>query len=221
MEPTAQPVVVNIKYIFLGDITTKAAIGDFPTKGNDQSSKDAKQIFSRLAKGSNKKFDERNKLVSNGGNYFFTVTPQNIFYLILAETNYEERYVFELVNNLQNENIPSLRNEQGMLSVDGYSMLENIVQKYQKISSLKQAQSDIDEVKLDMKKNIQKAMTNIEYVEDLNEKALRIKDGALEFQENSAELKRVTWCANMKYTIIIVAVVIGLLLVIILPIVIR
>ena len=100
-------------------------------------------------------------------------------------------------------------------------MLENIVQKYQKISSLKSAQNDIDEVKLDMKKNIQKAMTNIDNVKDLDEKALRIKDGALEFQENANELKRVTWCANMKYTIIIVAVVIVLALVIILPIVIR
>ena len=39
--------------------------------------------------------------------------------------------------------------------------------------------------------------------------------------ENANELKRVTWCQNMKYTIIIVAVVVGLLLVIILPIVIH
>ncbi len=215
----AQPQVVNIKYIFIGDIAQKAFIGDYPNKGNEQSKKDAKQIFERLCKGNSKKFDERNKLVSNGGNYFFTVTPQNIFYLILAESNYQERYVFELINNLQNDNIPSQRNEKGTLSVEGVQNLENIVNKYQKISSLQAAQSEIDEVKIDMRNNIQKAMTNIEDVRELDEKASRIKDGAENFKDNAAELKRVTWCQNMKYTIIIVAVIIVLLLVIILPIV--
>lgn len=212
---------INIKYVFIGDIGQKAFIGDFPNKGNEQSNKDAKQIFERLCKGNNKKFDERNKLVGNGGNYFFTITGQSIFYLILADSNYEERYVFELINNIQNEGIPSMRSEKGTLSVDGLQNLENMVQKYQKISSLQSAQSEINEVKMEMKNNITKAMGNIEDVNDLNAQSLRIKDGALQFQEGAAELKRVTWCQNMKYTLIIGGVVIGVLLAIILPIVLR
>jgi len=212
---------INIKYIFIGDITKKLFIGDHPNRGNEQSNRDAKQIFDRLCKGSNKKYDERNKLVGNGGNYFFTVTSHNVFYLILAESNYEERYVFELINNLESENIPSLRNENGTLSAQGLTCLENIVQKFQKISSLKAAMKDIESVKIDMKNNITKAMTNIEDVNQLDERALKIKEGAVLFQDNSAELKRVTWWQNFKYTIIIVAVVIAVLLIIILPIVIR
>jgi preprotein translocase subunit SecE len=209
--------VVNIKYIFIGDIAQKGFIGDHPSKGNEQSNKDARQIFERLCKGNNKKYDERNKLVGNGGNYFFTVTPQNIFYLILAESNFEERFVFEMVANLQNDNVPSLRGEKGTLSNEGLSKLESIVAKYQKISAMKSAMSDINDVKGVMKDNIKKAMTNIEDTKELDDKALRIKEGALMFQDNAQELKRVTWCQNFKYTIIIVVVVIAILLIIIIP----
>lgn len=209
---------MNIKYTFIGNIATKTIISDFPPKSD--SSKDSKQIFDRLCK-NNKKFDDRNKLAASGGTYYFIISTNNLFYLVLADNNFPERLVWELIKNLETENIHTMVNDKGELTIDGVNLLEQTIAKFQKVSSLQSAQNNVDELKIDMHKTVQKVLEDREGIEQLDAQALKIKEGALEFQENANELKKVTWCQNFKYTIIIVAIVVVVLLAIILPIVIR
>ena len=62
-------------------------------------------------------------------------------------------------------------------------------------------QEDVDDIKVEIKKNMDKMLTNIELVSDLEEKSHALKDMAKEYKVNTKELKRASWRRN-KYTIV-------------------
>lgn len=210
----------NIKYVFLGNSQTLKEIGDLPKNSQEKWAKDSKAIFERYCKANNSKYEQRNR-VSGGleGNYYFTIAPTNIFYLVLAEAEYSEGTIFEMIDEIQKENIPLLVDEKKELNKLGYNSLKTIVDRYQnpksKISAIN---NDINDIQVEMKQNIKKAMNNLEDVQVLDERANRLQIGASEFKKDAVELKKVTCFQNAKWTLILIILVIGVLLVIILPI---
>ena len=72
-----------------------------------------------------------------------------------------------------------------------------------------------------MNENIRNMVSNVEDVQELDNKAIKIKDNSDLYKKNSVNLKRITWWKNFKLTIIIVSIIIALVLIIVLPIVLR
>lgn len=208
----------NIKYLLIGNTDTVKIITEYVVVRTSQTQMEAKQIFEKLSKSQEKKIDERNKIQGNQGNYYFTITRPNVFFLLLVEMNFPERKVFELIENICSDNIPLMVNDKGELLGSGRQMLKQIVDKFQSGSNrLSDVSSDVNEIQLEMKDNIKKVLTNVEDAKKLQESSDRIKLNSNEYKKNAKSLERATWWQNCKLNIIIGSVVVGILLVILIP----
>ena len=208
----------NIKYLLIGNTDTIKIITEYVVVRTSQTQMETKQIFEKLSKSQEKKIDERNKIQSNQGNYYFTICRPNVFFLLLVEMNYSERKVFELIENICNDKIPQMVNDKGELNGSGRQLLKQIVDKYQDGNSrLSDVSYDVNEIQLEMKDNIKKVLTNVEDAKKLQESSDRIKLNSNGYKKNAKSLERATWWQNCKLNIIIGSVVVGLLLIIIIP----
>ncbi len=212
----------NIKYLFIGKADTRGIITEYVEVKNTQVQTEAKQIFDKIASSPEKKIDERNKIQSSNGIYYLTLSAPAVFFLVLAEPSYPERYVFELIDQINKDNIPLLVNEKGELNSSGKQSLKALVQKYQDLKSLSKIhviEEDVKDIKLEMNQNIRQMMVNVEDAKNLDSKAANIKDHADLFKNNAKSLERATWWQNCKLTIIIGVVLVCVVLIIVLPLV--
>ena len=210
-----------IKYLLIGDSSTNKIITEF-TSGNAQpkTKKEINQIFNKLCKSTNKKLDERNKITSKDENYYFTFTRPDLIFIILAQNDYPERYIFELIQKINEENIPTMVNDETReLNPSGRQALKQLIDVYQdpkNINRLSDIQSDVDSIKVDMKQNINKMVESVEDVNDLQNKSEALKMETSDYQKNAVEIKRITWWQNFKLWLILGGVVLLLILLIIL-----
>ena len=122
-----------IQYVLIGNPDDCEEIGHYPERGVPNSIKDeSEQIFTKLSNSGIKTKDLRNKVSNKDkGNYFFTINSKNIFYLIYADKALKEREAFELIENLQQENIPLLiDSKNGKLNLYGRQQLKLLVEDF-------------------------------------------------------------------------------------------
>lgn len=209
-----------IKYLLIGDSSTTKIITEF-TSGNPaaKTKKEINQIFKKLCKSSNIKYDERNKITSKDENYYFTFTRPSFVFLILVQNTYPERLVFQLIDQINSEEIPSMVNDETKeLNPNGRQALKALVDQYQdqrNFSKVADIQSDVDSIKDDMRKNIDKMVESVDDVNDLQNKSESLKLSTEDYKKSSVEVKRITWWQNFKLWIILAGGVLLLLLIII------
>ena len=105
------------------------------------------------------------------------------------------------------------------LNPNGRQALKSLVDKFQdpkNVNKISELQSDVDSIKVDMKKNINKMVENVDDVNELQNKSEALRSSTAEYQKNSVEVRKITWWQNFKLWIILAAVVLVLLLLIIL-----
>ena len=210
-----------IKYLLIGDSATAKIITEF-TSGNAsaKTKKEINQIFSKLCKTPNKKYDERNKITSKNVNYFFTFCRPDLIYLVLVNNAYPERLVFQFIGKINEDNIPTMVNDETReLNPNGRQALKALVDKFQdpkNVNKISELQSDVDSIKVDMKKNINKMVENVDDVNELQNKSEALRSSTAEYQKNSVEVRKITWWQNFKLWIILAGVVLVLLIKIIL-----
>ena len=208
-----------IKYLLIGDSSTNKIITEF-SSGNAQpkTKKEINQIFNKLCKTPNKKLDERNKITSKNENYYFTFSHPDLIYLVLVNNEYPERYVFELIQKVNDEKIPTMINDDTKeLNPSGRQELKKLISEFQdprNISKIADLQSDVNSVKADMRNNINKMVENVDDVNQLQEKSEALRFESIEYKQNSYDIRRFTFWQNFKLWIILGGVI--LLLVIIL-----
>ena len=209
-----------IKYLLIGDSSTNKIITEF-SSGNAQpkTKKEINQIFNKLCKTPNKKLDERNKITSKNENYYFTFCHPDLIYLVLVNNEYPERYVFELIQKINDEKIPTMVNDETReLNPSGRQALKQLIDVYQdpkNISKIADLQSDVNSIKVDMRKNINKMVESVDDVNQLQEKSAALKFESTEYKQNSVEVRRLTWWQNFKMWIILGGVVLLLIIILI------
>ena len=209
-----------IKYLLIGDSSTNKIITEF-SSGNAQpkTKKEINQIFNKLCKTPNKKLDERNKITSKNENYYFTFCHPDLIYLVLVNNEYPERYVFELIQKINDEKIPTMVNDETReLNPSGRQSLKQLIDVYQdpkNISKIADLQSDVNSLKVDMRKNINKMVESVDDVNQLQEKSAALKLESSEYKQNSVEVRRLTWWQNFKMWIILGGVVLLLIIILI------
>jgi len=201
-----------IKYILIGDSSTSKIITEFSTGNPSQKTKkEINKIFTKLAKVENKKYDERNKITSKDENYYFINIKPDLLFVVLANNQYPERYVFELISKIVEENIPTMINDETKeLNPNGRQALKELVNKYQDIKNINkiaEIQQDVDAIKVDMKKNINNMVQSLDDVNDLQNKSEQLKLESEDYKKNAKELKNITWWQNVKLWIIIIVIV--------------
>ena len=209
-----------IKYLLIGDSSTNKIITEF-TSGNalPKTKKEINQIFNKLCKSPNKKLDERNKITSKDENYYFTFCKPDLIFIILASNEYPERHIFELIQKINEENIPSMVNDETReLNPTGRQSLKQLIDIYQEpknINKIAEIQSDVDSIKIDMKKNINKMVESVDDVNTLQNKSEALRLESNEYKKNAVEIRKITWWQNFKLWIILGGIVLILLIIII------
>ena len=170
-------------------------------------------------KSPNKKLDERNKITSKNENYYFTFCKPDLIYIILVNNQYPERYVFELIQKINEENIPNMVNDETReLNPSGRQSLKQLIDAYQEpknINKIAELQCDVDSLKVDMKKNINKMVESVDDVNELQNKSEALKMETADYKQNSVEVRRITWWQNVKLMIALGGVVLILIILII------
>ena len=152
-----------IKYFIIGITDTSTVLTEFTTNNvTSTTKKQAGQIFQKVCKSANsdKGFEGRNKITGKGENYYFRVDQPSTLYLALVDANYPERFIYKMMDDINDDKIPLMVDEGGKeLNSQGRQALKAIIDKYQdvkNISKIAAIQSDVDNVKSDLQKNIAK-----------------------------------------------------------------
>ena len=213
----------KIYYISIGDLIAKRIIVDyFPQgKGNQHTFKEyARNIINNLLTisiGPNERYKE-----SVDKDKKFNVSMDNkanISFMILTNNSYPERYSYKLLMELENKTISTINKHYiNKMTGDILALTEyfktfakdiqlymvELERKYRNIAEndkILLIQEEINDVKVDVKKNMDKMLTNIELVSNLEDKSNALKDMAHEFKEGGKEVKRASWRRN-KVTVV-------------------
>lgn len=103
-------------------------------------------------------------------------------------------------------------------------ILSKYCQKYavpQNVDKASALVQKVDAVKSQMQGNIASMLSNMEKTEAISSQADQLNEQASVFKKKGSELKRQMKCKNLKMTIILAALVIGILLVIIVPLIVK
>ena len=209
-----------IKYLLIGDTSSSKIITEF-SSGSTQpkTKKEINQIFNKLCKTQNKRIDERNKITSKNENYYFTFCNPSLLFLVLANNKYPERLIFELISKINEEKIPNMVNDETReLNPSGRQALKQLIDVYQdpkNVSKISQIESDVNSIKVDMRKNINKMVESVDDVNKLGESAAQLQLETKEYKQNSIEVRKLTWWQNFKMWIILGCVVIFLIILLI------
>ena len=203
---------INIKYLLLGDLDTSKIITEFSTNLIEaKEKKNANQIFAKICKSNDRKFEERNKITTKDNCYYFTIQKPNILFIVYVDAAYPERFVFAMIDEIKNENILANVNEATKeLDPLGRKQLKGIVDKYQdkdKLDKINEIQQDVNDIKVDVNDNINKMVQNIDDVNELQEKSDALKDASKDYHDNAQEVKQITWWQNFKIRIILILII--------------
>ena len=213
----------TIFYISIGDLITKRIIVDyFPQgKGNQHIIKEnARNLINKLLTlsiGGNERYKE-----SINENQKFNVymdNKANISFMILTNDSFPDRYSYKLLMELESKSISTINKHYiNKMTGDILALTEyfktfakdiqlymvELERKYRNIAEndkILLIQEEINDVKVDVKKNMDKMLTNIELVSNLEDKSNALKDMAHEFKEGGKEVKRASWRRN-KVTVV-------------------
>ena len=204
---------IYIKYFLIGDIDTSKIITEYITNLiTTKEKKNAIQIFKRLCKSTERRYEENNIITAKQNKYFFSLFQPSIVFIAYALDTYPQTLIFELFENLRKNNILSMINEETKeLNQNGRQNLKQMIENYQaneKIKRFEEIKKDIADVKIEVKKNINKMIDNINNVENLEDRAKELNEESKEYMENAIYDKKITWWQNAKLRIIILSILV-------------
>ena len=211
---------IYIKYFLIGDIDTSKIITEYSTNLiSSKEKKNASQIFNRLCKSSERRYDENNIITAKENKYYFSLFQPSTVFITYALDAYPQSLIFELFEEIKNKNILSMINEETKeLNPNGRQDLKQMIEKYQESEKLKRMEEinkNIDEVKIKVKKNINNMIQSVGDVEELGEKSQELCEESKEYMQNIEYDKKITWWQSAKFRIIIltifVFVIVGIL----------
>jgi CHASE3 domain sensor protein len=114
--------------------------------------------------------------------------------------------------------------KEGALSKRAKNLMTSTCKKYEDSSTIDKAQavlSKVDGVKAQMQDNIAGMLKNTEKAESLAEQSDQLNEQASVFKKSSADLKKQMKCKNLKMTLLLGGLVVGILVVILVPLIMR
>jgi len=208
-----------LKYLLIGESSTNNIITEFSSDNFQPKKKEINKIFNKLCKTPNKNLNELNKIVSKNENYYFAFGLPDLVYLILASNEYPQRYVYELIKKIEEEKIPTMKNDETKeLNPNGRQALKLLINEYQDpkhISKIVDLQSDVNSIKLDLRSSINKMVESVDDVKQLEEKSSALKFESIEYKQNSNEIKALTFWQNFKLYIILGGIILLLIIILI------
>ena len=181
---------IYIKYFLIGDIDSSKIITEYSTNLiSTKEKKNAIQIFKRLCKSTERRYEENNIITAKENKYYFSLFQPSTVFISYALDSYPQTLIFELFENIRKNNILSMINEETKeLNPNGRQNLKQMIENYQeneKMKRFEEIKKDIDDVKIEVKNNVNKMIENIGNVEQLGEKAKELEEESKEYMQNS------------------------------------
>jgi len=204
---------IYIKYFLIGDIDTSKIITEYSTNLiSSKEKKNAIQIFKRICKSNERRYEENNIITAKDNKYYFSLFQPSTVFISYALNSYPQTLIFELFEEIKKSNILTLINEETKeLNPNGRQDLKQMIEKYQENEKLKrfeEIKKDIDDVKIEIKKSVNNMLDNVESVENLEERINELNEETKEYMNNVEYDKKITWWQNAKFRIIALSIVI-------------
>ena len=211
---------IYIKYFIIGDLDTNKAITEYSTNSfSSTDKKTANQIFKKICKTEDRRYEERNIISAKENKYYFISYQPNIVFIAFVDSSYPDRLVFQMFEEIRTENVLSNVNDSTKeLDPTGRQKLKDIIEKYQekdKVNKIGALEKEVNELKFDIKKNIDKMVENVEDVEKLQVKSQELKESSQDYKNNAVEIRKITWWQNFKLWIIIIAIILVIIIILI------
>jgi len=166
---------------------------------------------------------------------YYLSTNNGTLYLSFVEVtssmskSFKDNYIYELLENLETQNIKKFVGDNDKLSNVGLQNLKITIENYHntynygneslidddpqshKISIIN---SQINDVKNDMKENVKNMMTNMQDMNEIEGKSVSIKDTSFQFQRDSKNLENKMKRIALRNKIIlfgVIAILVGLI----------
>jgi chaperonin GroEL (HSP60 family) len=138
----------------------------------------------------------------------------NVCFMIMTNDGYPERYSYQLLMDLENKSISTINKHYiNKMTGDILALTEyfktfakdiqlymvELERKYRNVvenDKILLIQNEIEDVKIDVKRNMNKMLTNIELVSNLEDKSNALKEMAHEFKRGGREVKNASWRRN-------------------------
>ena len=210
---------IYIKYFLIGDIDTSKIITEYSTNLiSSKEKKNAIQIFKRICKSNERRYEENNIITAKDNKYYFSLFQPSTVFISYALNSYPQTLIFELFEEIRKSNILTLINEETKeLNPNGRQDLKQMIEKYQENEKLKrfeEIKKDIDDVKIEIKKSVNDMLDNVESVENLEERINELNEETKEYMNNVEYDKKITWWQNAKFRIIALSIVIFIIVVV-------
>jgi hypothetical protein len=210
---------IYIKYFLIGDIDTSKMITEYSTNLiSSKEKKNAIQIFKRICKSNERRYEENNIITAKDNKYYFSLFQPSTVFISYALNSYPQTLIFELFEEIRKSNILTLINEETKeLNPNGRQDLKQMIEKYQENEKLKrfeEIKKDIDDVKIEIKKSVNNMLDNVESVENLEERINELNEETKEYMNNVEYDKKITWWQNAKFRIIALSIVIFIIVVV-------
>ena len=170
-------------------------------------------------------------------NIYYSLLNKGILYIVFVEIlsiyldNFQDESIFELMEEIDSQGIISNTDKNGKLNNIGKQNLKFAVEKYQNSffegkelvsnpSLIEEAPKDnkiavineqIKGVQNDMKNNVKNIITNIQDINEMENKSVAIKDASFQFRKDSAALEKKMKKNAFRNKIILTVVVIIIL----------
>ena len=187
---------IYIKYFLIGDIDTSKIITEYSTNLiSSKEKKNAIQIFKRICKSNERRYEENNIITAKDNKYYFSLFQPSTVFISYALNSYPQTLIFELFEEIKKSNILTLINEETKeLNPNGRQDLKQMIEKYQENEKLKrfeEIKKDIDDVKIEIKKSVNNMLDNVESVENLEERINELNEETKEYMSNSEYDKKI------------------------------
>jgi vesicle-associated membrane protein 4 len=219
MSETSSTNIVYVKYFLIGNIDTNTIITEYSTNAlGSKEKKNANQIFQRICKSNERRYEERNIISAKENKYYFSLFEPNVVFIVYAAASYPEKLKFGKFDEVRNENVLSMINEETKeLNPSGRQCLKQIIEKYQekeKIDKMASIQKSVDDAKIEIKKNINKMVENGDDIETLEDQAKQLSIASEDYLNSAEESKNIAIWQNFKMWIIIFSVILFIFVII-------
>lgn len=148
---------------------------------------------------------------------------------VVTGLRYPSRVATQMISDLYKEYKPAFGEaakmaEEKSLSKKSKSILTKYCQKYavpQSVDKVSGLVQKVDTVKSQMQDNISSMLQNMEKTETISTQADQLNEQASVFKKKGNDLRKQMRCKNMKMTAILIALVVGILLVIVVPLIMK
>ena len=222
---------LGIYYFMIGDYNSHKEIGSITDNSNDNYSindynsvlSNSKEVF--LHSSEEKIKNKKNLLSTDNFKMYFTLKNNGTFYLACIKNNdlddktldkKKEKIIFDLFDDIDNQNIKKLVNKNGELTNVGKQNLKFAIDKKERelneekegfsfdnyersdsdssINKITFLNSQLNDIKKDVKLSVKNMISNVNDMKEIDTKSAQIKDTSFKFQQDAATLERRLKC---------------------------